>query len=105
MDEASDRGFLLPFRLWAIDFGYTHPLVWQAWALEGDTGSLYRYAELYHSGASGKRSGRAHRGLDDKNWRALSRGHHLRPRRRGPRNSLCQARCGHDRRPEGLRGS
>ncbi len=40
----------MPFRLWAIDFGYTHPLVWQAWALEGDTGSLYRYAELYHSG-------------------------------------------------------
>lgn len=37
-------------RVWAIDFGYTHPLVWQAWAQEPESGTLYRYAELYHTG-------------------------------------------------------
>ena len=36
--------------LWAIDFGYTHPFVWQAWAQEPEDGTLYRYAELYHTG-------------------------------------------------------
>jgi hypothetical protein len=36
-------------RLWVIDFGYTHPFVWQAWAQEPKSGTLYRYAELYHT--------------------------------------------------------
>jgi Phage terminase large subunit len=36
-------------RLWAIDFGYTHPAVWQAWCTDPETGTLYRYAELYHT--------------------------------------------------------
>jgi phage terminase large subunit len=36
-------------RYWAIDFGYTHPFVWQAWAKDED-GRLYRFAELYHTG-------------------------------------------------------
>lgn len=36
-------------RLWAIDFGYTHPFVWQAWAQDPETGDLYRFRELYHT--------------------------------------------------------
>ena len=36
-------------RFWGIDFGYTHPLVWQAWAQDPETGTLVRYAELYHT--------------------------------------------------------
>lgn len=35
-------------RYWAIDFGYTHPFVWQAWAEDHD-GNLYRYREIYHT--------------------------------------------------------
>jgi phage terminase large subunit len=33
-------------RYWVIDFGYTHPFVWQAWAQDPD-GRLYRYREIY----------------------------------------------------------
>ena len=33
-------------RVWAVDFGYTHPFVWQAWAGDPD-GRLYRYREIY----------------------------------------------------------
>jgi hypothetical protein len=33
-------------RYWSVDFGYTHPFVWQAWAEDPD-GRLYRYRELY----------------------------------------------------------
>jgi PBSX family phage terminase large subunit len=36
-------------RFWIVDFGYTHPFVWQAWAKDED-GRLYRFAELYHTG-------------------------------------------------------
>lgn len=37
-------------RFWSIDFGYTHPFVWQAWAQDPETGDLYRFRELYHTG-------------------------------------------------------
>lgn len=33
-------------RYWVIDFGFTHPFVWQAWARDPD-GRLYRYREIY----------------------------------------------------------
>jgi PBSX family phage terminase large subunit len=33
-------------RTWVIDFGYTNPFVWQAWARDPD-GRLYRYREIY----------------------------------------------------------
>lgn len=37
-------------RFWAVDFGYTHPCVWQAWAQDPEDGALYRFKELYHTG-------------------------------------------------------
>jgi len=36
-------------RFWAIDFGYTQPFVWQAWAQDPQTKTAYRFAELYHT--------------------------------------------------------
>ena len=33
-------------RYWAVDFGFTNPFVWQAWAEDPD-GRLYRYREIY----------------------------------------------------------
>jgi phage terminase large subunit len=33
-------------RYWTVDFGYTNPFVWQAWA-ESPDGGLYRYREIY----------------------------------------------------------
>ena len=33
-------------RFWSIDFGYTNPFVWQAWAVDPD-GRLYLYREIY----------------------------------------------------------
>lgn len=36
-------------RYWSVDFGYTNPFVWQAWALDPD-GRLVRYREVYHTG-------------------------------------------------------
>ncbi len=33
-------------RIWGLDFGYTNPFVWQAWARDPD-GRLYRYREIY----------------------------------------------------------
>jgi PBSX family phage terminase large subunit len=35
-------------RYWAIDFGFTNPFVWQAWANDPD-GRLIRYKEIYMS--------------------------------------------------------
>jgi hypothetical protein len=35
-------------RYWAIDFGFTNPFVWQAWATDPD-GRLIRYKEIYMS--------------------------------------------------------
>lgn len=35
-------------RYWAVDFGYTNPFVWQAWAEDPD-GRLYRYREIYRT--------------------------------------------------------
>jgi phage terminase large subunit len=35
-------------RYWVVDFGYTNPFVWQAWAQDRD-GRLYRYREIYHT--------------------------------------------------------
>ena len=35
-------------RFWAVDFGYTNPFVWQAWAQDPD-GRLFRYREIYHT--------------------------------------------------------
>lgn len=41
----------LPFewaRIWAVDFGYTNPFVWQMWARDPD-GRLWLEKEIYHS--------------------------------------------------------
>lgn len=35
-------------RIWSIDFGYTNPFVWAAWAI-GHDGRLYRYREIYQT--------------------------------------------------------
>jgi PBSX family phage terminase large subunit len=35
-------------RIWVLDFGYTNPFVWQAWARDHD-GRMYRYAEIYRT--------------------------------------------------------
>lgn len=35
-------------RYWSIDFGFTNPFVWQAWAQDAD-GRLCRYRELYRT--------------------------------------------------------
>lgn len=35
-------------RFWSVDFGYTNPFVWQAWAQDPD-GRLYRYREIYRT--------------------------------------------------------
>jgi len=35
-------------RIWVVDFGYTNPFVWQAWAMDPD-GRLYRYREIYRT--------------------------------------------------------
>ena len=37
-------------RYWAIDWGFRNPFVWQAWAMNPD-GILYRYREIYRTGA------------------------------------------------------
>lgn len=36
-------------RYWSVDFGYTAPFVWQAWAADHD-GRLYMYREIYRTG-------------------------------------------------------
>lgn len=36
-------------RYWVIDFGYTNPFVWQAWAVDPND-YAYRYAEIYQTG-------------------------------------------------------
>ena len=36
-------------RYWAIDFGFTNPFVFQAWAKD-EEGRIYRFAEIYHTG-------------------------------------------------------
>jgi PBSX family phage terminase large subunit len=35
-------------RIWVVDFGFTNPFVWQAWARDRD-GRLYRYREIYRT--------------------------------------------------------
>lgn len=35
-------------RIWSIDFGYTHPIVWQCWAIDGD-GCMHLELEIYHT--------------------------------------------------------
>lgn len=35
-------------RIWSVDFGYTNPFVWQAWARDHD-GRMYRYREIYQT--------------------------------------------------------
>ncbi len=35
-------------RYWVVDFGFTHPFVWQAWCVDPD-GRLYRYREIYRT--------------------------------------------------------
>lgn len=35
-------------RYWSVDFGYTNPFVWQAWAIDPD-GRAYRYHEIYRT--------------------------------------------------------
>lgn len=36
-------------RYWSIDFGFTHPFVWQAWAEDPD-GRLFLYREIFQTG-------------------------------------------------------
>jgi phage terminase large subunit len=46
----SDRK-VLPYewtRIWGVDFGYTHPFVWQMWAIDPD-GRLWLEKEIYRS--------------------------------------------------------
>lgn len=35
-------------RVWCVDFGYTNPFVWQAWAIDPD-GRIFRYREIYRT--------------------------------------------------------
>jgi PBSX family phage terminase large subunit len=35
-------------RIWVVDFGYTNPFCWQAWARDRD-GRLFRYKEIYRT--------------------------------------------------------
>jgi PBSX family phage terminase large subunit len=35
-------------RFWVVDFGFTNPFCWQAWAMDND-GRLYRFAEIYRT--------------------------------------------------------
>ncbi len=35
-------------RVWFVAFGYQHPFVWQAWAIDPD-GVAYRFGEIYHT--------------------------------------------------------
>jgi Phage terminase large subunit len=49
----SDRGGDEPLpaswrRIWGVDFGYTHPFVWQMWAVDDD-GRLWLEKEIYRS--------------------------------------------------------
>lgn len=50
-------------RYWVIDFGYTNPTVWQAWA-EDEDGRLYRYKEIYKT----QRTVRDHARVIKKAW-------------------------------------
>lgn len=34
---------------WSIDWGYTHPFVWQDWIEDPNTGALYRVREIYQT--------------------------------------------------------
>jgi len=36
-------------RLWTIDFGFTHPLCWQAWAVNPENDEAVRFAEIYQT--------------------------------------------------------
>lgn len=36
-------------RIWSVDFGYTHPFVWQDWALDGD-GRAYLVRQIHMTG-------------------------------------------------------
>ncbi len=35
-------------RIWAVDFGYVHPFVWQEWVIDPD-GRMYLYREIFHT--------------------------------------------------------
>lgn len=35
-------------RIWSVDFGFTNPFVWQAWAIDPD-GRMYLYREIYRT--------------------------------------------------------
>lgn len=53
-DFDEETGEPLPFpedwpRYWVIDFGFTNPFVWQCWAKDPETGTLYMYREIYHT--------------------------------------------------------
>jgi PBSX family phage terminase large subunit len=36
-------------RIWVVDFGFTHPFVWQSWAIDPD-GRMFLYREIYQTG-------------------------------------------------------
>jgi len=36
-------------RVWLVDFGFTNPFVWQAWAIDRDNDIAYRFAEIYQT--------------------------------------------------------
>lgn len=50
-------------RYWVVDFGYTNPFCWQAWA-EDEDGRLYRYKEIYKT----QRTVRDHSRVIRKAW-------------------------------------
>lgn len=35
-------------RIWAVDFGYVHPFVWQEWVIDPD-GRMFLYREIFHT--------------------------------------------------------
>jgi PBSX family phage terminase large subunit len=62
-------------RYWAVDFGFTNPFVWQAWAEDPD-GRLYLYREIYRTQT-----------LVEDHARAIKRA--LREREPPPREVVC----------------
>jgi phage terminase large subunit len=36
-------------RFWTVDFGFTNPFVWQAWAYDQEDDRLYRFGEIYYT--------------------------------------------------------
>lgn len=51
-DETTGERLPLPEdwpRYWVIDFGFVNPFVWQCWAQDPETETLYMYREIYYT--------------------------------------------------------